>query len=428
MLTGIPVDDRKLTPRAFELAHPELPQGLRETNLRLGPVARERWPLTFDSITRDAGALSGLSDFGDPAALEAVRVLCRSANDEIELNGIGRRYMHSVLVGEMVQRLRFEDLWKRHPEILDEKIDRPVFIVGLTRSGTTLLQHVLARNPAFRHLPFWESLSPLPHHDPAIRPPDDTPLIQAARDNVEGIRRTIPGLLDLHQLEAEEPEEEIYLFGPACTSLLHAWNYLVPSYARHLDTISHVGGYAYLKRILQTLQWMRGGGRWLLKSPQHVGLLPALLENFPDATIVEPFRDPVTATVSIANLCSYNQRIKTDTPDPISTGRIQVEFVQNQLAAFLQAQDLVGNRAVHAYFSEILADPLSVVRRIHEAADMELTLATEAEMIAFTEENRTRKPHRSEYAAEDFGIDIKALRENLRPYYDKFCIPVDDDI
>jgi Sulfotransferase family len=149
--------------------------------------------------------------------------------------------------------------WTRHPEVLDESIERPIFIVGLPRSGTTFLQQLLAQNPAMRVTPFWEELNPLPDHDPAIRPPDDAPLIERGRRNIEGLQQHAPGLLEMHQLAVEQPEEEIYLLGPAFASMVYEWVYVLPGFAKWYAQADHTEGYRFFRRILQTLQWMRGG-------------------------------------------------------------------------------------------------------------------------------------------------------------------------
>src|SRR5436305_11235412 len=123
----MPVDDARLTPRAWEHAHPQLPQALRDTVARLEPIARQRWPLEPAQLLRLAQEKAGLADFGDSPFREALQVLCESAEQELDLNAVGRRNLHAQILDHLMQRLRFEDLWKRHPEILELPIDRPLF-------------------------------------------------------------------------------------------------------------------------------------------------------------------------------------------------------------------------------------------------------------------------------------------------------------
>ncbi len=425
MLKGFAVQDQQLTPRAYEYAHPQLSPALRETIARLEPVARERWPFEPEALLRKACDKTGLSDFGDAGFREALQVLCESAEDELDLNAIGRRNLHGQILDHLMQRLRFEDLWKRHPEILQLNIDRPLFIVGLPRSGTTFLQHLLARDPAMRVVPFWEQLSPLPEHDAARRPPDDAPLIEQARKNVEGLRQNAPGLLQMHQLAAEDPDEEIYLLAPGFSSMIYEWVYILPRYAEWYARQDHTGGYRYFKRVLQTLQWLRGGERWLLKAPQHMEQLKPLLAVFPDATIIETLRDPATAAVSTANLTTYGQRLRTDHPDPLATGAAIVGLIQRLVLALLRDRPDGDARFVQVHFQALMSDPLGAARRIYAAAGLELGAEVVARMHGYVEENRGGKHVKSEYSAADFGIDVPALRRSLQQYYQRFGVPED---
>jgi len=425
MLKGVPVQDAQLTPRAYEYAHPQLPAALRETITRLEPTAPARWPLQPETLLAKAREQTGLSDFGDPAFRQALQVLCESAEQELDLNAIGRRNLHVQIVDHLVQRLRFQDLWRRHPEILDEAIDRPLFIVGLPRSGTTFLQHLLARDPSMRVVPFWEQLSPLPQHDPARRPPDDAPLIDLARKNVEGLRQNAPALLQMHQLAAEDPEEEIYLLAPGFSSMVYEWVYILPRYAQWYARQDHTAGYRYFRQVLQTLQWMRGGRRWLLKAPQHMEQLKPLLTVFPDATVIETLRDPATATVSIANLTAYGQRLRTDRPNPVATGAASVALIQRLVLSLLRDRPEGDPRFVPVQFQALMSDPLAAARRIYAACGLTLTPEVEARMRAYVEENRSGRHVKSEYSAQDFGIDVPALRASLREYYTRFGVPED---
>lgn len=416
----------KLTPRARLYAQPPIADSLRQANARLAPVARERWPLQAQSLLNHARTSSGLSDFGDPAFMTALDVLCRSAEEELDLNALGRRHLHGQIGDHLVQRLRFIDLWKRVPAILDEPIERPLFIVGLPRSGTTFLQQLLAQNPSMRVTPFWEELSPLPDHDAAIRPPDDAPLIERAAKNIEGLRQHAPGLLELHQLAVDQPEEEIYLLAPGFSSMVYEWTYILPSYASWYAQQDHTEGYRFFRRVLQTLQWLRGGKRWLLKAPQHMEQIKPLLAVFPDATIIETLRDPATAAVSCANLTAYGQRIRTDHPDPLAAGAATVTIIERLVRALLRDRPADDPRFVAVHFKALMADPLAAARRIHEAAALPLTAETEARMQAYVAANRDKRGHAADYAPEDFGIDVPALRATLSRYYQRYGVEPDD--
>ncbi|MDF8334932.1 sulfotransferase family protein [Novosphingobium cyanobacteriorum] len=426
MLKDRKVDPQALTEVGHALAFPELPEGLGASNERLRHVAEARWPFNPAHLLAAAREQTGLSDFGGDYFYEALDRLCHSAEQDLELSPVGRRNLYGQILDHLVQRLRFQDLWKRHPEILDEPIEAPIVIVGLPRSGTTFLQQLLAQHPGLRAVPFWENLAPLPQHDPAIRPPDDRPLIEQAERNVEGLRKFAPGLLALHQVAAEEPEEEIYLLGPGFASMVYEWVYILPSFARWYAAADHTKGYQHFRQVLQTLQWMRGGGRrWLLKAPQHMEQLGPLRSAFPDAVIVETLRDPLTAAASNANLCCYGQRLRTDAPDPFAAGEASAGIIERLVLSYLRDRPDGDPHFVSVPFADLMRDPLTLASHVLERAGLEVTDAVPNGMADYVARNNEKPREPVGYAPADFGIDVAALRRKLAPYYEKFGITPD---
>ncbi len=423
MLKNKPVDTGRLTAVGRSLAFPELPESLIQANAKIRDVAEARWPFDAGHLLAAACEATGLDDFGEEPFRESLDQLCQSARNELDLSPVGRRNLYGQILDYLVQRLRYADLWKRHPEVLDEPIEAPVIIAGLPRSGTTFLQQLLAADRRFRAVPFWENTTPLPRHDPAIRPPDDAPLIEQSVKGLEAMRRTAPGLLALHQLAAEAPDEEIYLMGPSFSSMVHEWVYILPSYAEWYAKADHTEGYLYFRKVLQTLQWMRGRkGRWLLKAPQHMEQLKPLLAAFPDAIIVETLRDPLTSIASNTNLTCYGQRLRTDHPDPLATGDACSKVIVRLVEAYLRDRPNSSDQFVSIPFAELMAEPLRMAELVLAAARMEPTPEGRAAMQAYVDENAKAERHPVNYAPEDFGIDVAALRARFQPYYQRFNV------
>lgn len=425
MLKGKSVDPDKLTSRARAYAVPDLGEDLRATNARLAPGVELRWPFDPAVLKAKAREKAALSDFG-PAYFEpALEMICASAREDLDLNPVGHRNLWYQLLDHLTQRLRFVDLWQRQPEILQEEIEAPIFIVGLPRSGTTFLHQLLAQDDRMRVTPFWEELSPLPDHDPAIRPPDDAVLIERARRNIEGLREHAPGLLELHQLAIDEPEEEIYLLAPAFASMVYEWVYIMPQYARWYAAQDHTEGYRFFRKVLQTLQWMRGGGRWLLKAPQHMEQIRPLMTVFPDALFVNTLRDPVTAASSVANLSAYGQRIRTDRPNPHAAGASCAWIIDRLVSGLLADQPEGDPRFLDLHFAQVMRDPLGAARQVFATAGLDLSAEIEAKMRDYVVCNNAKPRKASEYSPEDFAINVPKLREAIGGYYARYGVEPD---
>lgn len=425
MLKGVPLPgDAELTTYARSLAWPEhtaagqaaLDGANRSEPLEITPEA-----LKAEAMRR-AG---GLTDFGDAPLDEPLAVLCGSLNDEIEFHALGRIQLFNQLVGLLTTRLRFEALWKAHPEILDLPVERPIVIIGLPRSGTTILHRLLSRDPARRSSPFWEQVMPLPEGDPTAAQPDPDPRLLKMQQSLTMLDAVTPDLKLMHELTADQPDEDLSLLLFGFSSLQFEWSYRVPAYSRWYQAFDHTEGYRYFRRVLQTLQWLRGGERWVLKAPQHLEQLGPLLSVFPDAVLVQTHRDPVPAIISLASLTTYGGRRYYDNPNPHAIGADMASIVERLLRKGVQDRPQDDSAFVDIQFTDLVADPLACVKRIYAIAGDDLTPEAEAAMQVWIDDNRQGKHGGHAYAAEDFGLDVGDLRRRLAFYQDRFGIPVD---
>lgn len=426
MLRSAPLPpEAALTARGRALAYPEhTAAGLAALEAAI-PLAGEL-VLTPDALKAEAiRRADGLADFGSAPLDEPLAVLCGSLSDEIELHALGRMQVFNQLAGLLTLRLRFEDLWRRHPEILDQPVERPIIVIGLPRSGTTILHRLLSRDPAKRSSPFWEQVAPLPDGDPTAPQPDPDPRLTRMRQSLDMLDKVVPDLKLMHELTADQPDEDISLLIFAFASLQFEWSYRVPRYSRWHQAFDHTEGYRYFRRVLQTLQWLRGGDRWVLKAPQHLEQLKPLLSVFPDATLVQTHRDPVPAVISLASLTTYGGRRYYDHPNPHAVGADMASIVERLLRRGVEDRPEDDRRFVDIQFTDLIADPLGCVRRIYAASGDTLGPGAEAAMQAWIDDNRQGKHGGHDYAAEDFGLDVADLRRRLGFYQERFSIPVD---
>lgn len=419
MLRGAPLPSADtMTPRARSYAYPQFSDAAQ----RLLDDAKQGAPTTIEpeALKDLARARTGLSEFGEAPLEEPLSILCRSLNEEVELHALGRTYARQQLLGLLSTRLRLVDLWKRHPEILEIEIERPIIIIGLPRSGTTILHKLLGRDPMRRTSPFWEQVMPLPIGEAA--PGGQDPRIALAQASLDTLYAVAPDFAAMHEMKVDEPDEDITQLIHGFSSKQFEWSYAVPSYVRFYQNADHTIGYEWFKRVLQTSQWLRPGPtRWVLKAPQHLEHLGALTTAFPSAILVQTHRDPTDAVISLASMTCYGQRRYFDHPNPHFAGPNMANIVERLLRKGEEARSAIPQPFVDLIFQDLLDDPIACVRRIYTAAGDALDPEAEARMSAWITENKQGKHGKHEYAPGDVGLELEPLRQRFAFYRHRFA-------
>lgn len=394
------------------------------------PIAAEL-QFTIDAVTEQAAVETGLEDFGDDGFREPMSVVLRALDTEAGLSPLGRVSAHSQMVGHMRNRLRVEWLVADHPEILDVEIARPIVIVGQPRTGTTHLHNLMSVDPALRSLPYWESLEPVLSADEQKAVADGAPDPRRERcaSGLEILDIAMPNFKRMHEMTVDHVHEEIQLLAIAGSTMLFETMAVMPSWRDYYLAHDQTPYYAYLKKVLQCCQWLRpgAGDRWVLKSPQHLEQIPALLNVFPDATFVFTHRDPVAVITSCNTMLTYSARMSTATIDPPKIGAYWSDRIQTKLNAGMRDHDLLpSERTIDVRFDEFMADDVATVARIYDVADQPLTPEARAAMDTFVADNPRGRHGGVIYDLEgDFGIDPAELRESMRPYTDRFDITLE---
>ncbi len=384
--------------------------------------------LDEESIIAEARKKAELTDFGNESFLQSMRMLLKTMEEEARLNEIGRITQRARIVGLLVNRLRTEDYFKRFPEILEEEIREPLVIVGLGRTGTTMLQRLIASDPRILSVFWWESRNPapFPSSNDVINGSRDPRIIDAEAE-VNAMIELAPELVAIHPIEAEASDEEIMLLEHSFFSTTPEALVNIPSYSAWLEQQDQTSGYEYLRQLLQFLQWQKKragvtGERWVLKSPHHLGFLDLLFKVFPDATVIQTHRDPVETIPSWASLIYTLRALASDSADPREVGHQWGGKFKMAMKRSLEIRDASIGRFIDIWYQDVLKDPITQIRRIYELVNMELTPEAEHCMIKWTVEHSRHKRPVHHYTLEEFGFTKENLERDFAEYRARFIL------
>lgn len=401
-----------------DLAAPEFPESVQELLAQVASAA-PLLEISPQALMESATAETGLDDFGDAWFKEPLDVLCAALNAEAGLSDVGKTMMWAQLNGLLKNRLLIEQAIREHPEIEGIEISRPIVIAGLPRTGTTHLHNLLSADPQLRHLPYWESLEPLLTDAERGTAPD--PRIERAAQGLEMVNAAMPHFRAMHDMTADHAHEEIQLLALTFSTMFFETLAPMPTYRDWLMRTDQSPAYAYLKRVLQVLQWARGGQRWVLKSPQHLSQFPVLLKTFPDATFVVTHRDPVSVTVSMATMAAYTARLQLASIDPVRIGAYWSERVEDLLRdCTADRSALPPDQSLDIRFADFMADEWGTIERIYTVAGLPLAADSRRSMEEFIRTHPRDRHGRIAYDAAVLGVDADERRKALSAYIDAF--------
>lgn len=367
----------------------------------------------MDVTALEAAAVeaTGLTDFGNPSYRDGLTVLVDSLNREAGLTEVGTLALEANIVTNLRNRLRVTDWRATHPEVADEQVVAPLFVIGLPRTGTTLLSALLAEDPRRRALRRWESGDPVPPPEAATFATD--PRIEESRAAGEMLDLLNPGFKAIHYEPAEGPTECVTLLAQHFVSLLWETVANVPAYGEWLLASDERDAYAHHHDCLQLLQ-SRAPGRWSLKSPHHGLALDALLAQYPDAHIVVTHRDPVPV---VGSLCSLNRSLSGTFTDVDHTAYIASHWLDVAEQIVVRTADARARHPEAAFhdvdYGDLLARPLEVIAGIYAFDGLDLTPEVEARMQAYLDANEQGKFGRHTYSLDEFGLTEDEVRARL---------------
>ena len=381
----------------------------------MGQLSTERTIAAAESMT-------GLSDWGDDEGFrEGLERLYASIMAE---SGIAPDRYPQVEGGRafvLGNRLKIVEDRKRFPAIADEKIEKPLFVMGMPRSGTTLLQALLTAPPAARGTLHWELLNPSPPPETASYETD--PRIGAAEQQVAGMSKE---LLKIHPFDARLPEECGRLFDMEVMNQGTFGNYQVPSYLHWLLAQDFRHAYTWHRKCLQHFQYRHKGSHWVCKSNKHMFTMERLFETYPDLRIVWIHRDPATTMASLSSfICNLRKNLRPDT-DPHALGREWASLQELALQRAMLFRDRLPDQGqfCDVHYDDLMADPLREIERIYRHFDMDFDAASRAAVAGWLAANPQDKHGRHAYAPEHFGLDAHVLRERFAPYIERFEVKI----
>ena len=384
------------------------------------------WPsLEEQDLLDEAVRQAGSGDFGDDGFRKGLAVFLHAAEREADLSTLGRISCRKTLLRYLENRLRLQAYRSAHPEVADEVIERPIFIIGLPRTGTSILFNLLAQDPAHRAPLSWEVEWPVPPPEPETY--DSDPRIKDAEKLFGDLDRVIPTLPAIHEFGALLPQECVPINSHEFLSVQFHITYHVPSYQAWFEQQSLLPSYAFHKRFLKHLQSKYMKDRWVLKSPAHLFAIDEVLETYPDALFIHTHRDPARVMPSLASLFYALRGMTSDSVDPVRIGRDVMDMWSLALHRAFEARRRHSDKPdqfFDAHFEDTLEDPVDLLRRAYVHFGLEFTDTTRDRMAAFFAANPrgSRGVHR--YVREDFGLELDEIRERFSDYCGAFDVPL----
>jgi len=377
--------------------------------------------LDAEHLLNHAQTETGLHDFGDETFREPFQELVASLEHEANLNAVGRFTQYERLLNTLKNRLRLSEWFRQYPEIQDEEITAPAVIIGLPRTGTTMLHRVLASDQRF-FAPLWyEVRNPAPFMDWDPKQKDQR--LTLAEAEVAALLEANPEIAAIHPMDPLGADEDILLLEHSFYSTVPNAFCNLPSYAKWLFSHDNQPGYSYLKRQLQFLQWQKKrsnpgtpANKWLLKTPHHLHFLDTLLKTFPDAQIIQTHRDPVHTIPSISSF-NYNLWItQADNVDPKQVGAQWSDMFARGMHHASQVRQQHSAQFIDIGFRQLLQDPLAMTKSIFEFINVPVTDESISAMQRHRAENQrdARPPH--DYSLAQFGLTEDQIQTQFSDY------------
>jgi len=385
-------------------------------------MSRNQDLVVEELVTEAQERTGGLDDFGSGPYVEPMARFVDSLNTEARLNDVGRLMAKARVLLHTVNRLHYVEDRKRFPAIADVTIEKPVFIVGMPRTGTTILHDILDQDPANRAPLTWELMFPSP--PPTTEDAATDPRIAACQANIPAGDRQSELFKAMHPTGALLSQECVVMMGDAmCTPLFHN-QFNVPSYQDWVDDVADFAPvYDLHRRQLQHLGWRKPGDRWVLKTGAHLWGLEHLLATYPDARVVFTHRDPVKSMTSYASLTTLVRTRGSDDVDPIDVADDWTRRLQKKIEhgfAVRRAREYPDAIFYDMYFSDFAADQFAEITKIYDRFDLPMSSVGADAMRNYIAAHPKGVDGIHRYEPAEYGLDPVAVRHMFADYIERY--------
>ena len=378
-------------------------------------------PLSVNSLLDQAKAQTGLSDFGDHWFMEPLARLVEETNADAGLiapdAGAGQRIQAALM-----DRLALVQYFKDHPEALDEEIEPACAIIGLPRTGSTVMHRLLASAPELTSLYWWETCFPFPFPDEKANDPG--PRVQMAHQVVDQLLTEWPDFESIDPIEAEAVAEEVILLDRTFLSTTYDSMMPIPNYGFWQAEQDHEPAYRDLLQFMQAIQHQRGGVRkkWVLKTPHHLlGGMDGLLAVFPDIKLVMTHRDVGQVLPSYCSMCASLSINASTTYDPLKQGAYWTRRFSEGLERFEKLRaTLPEEQIVDIRYQDTVSDPLGTAKDVMKAIGLVFEQAEQKAMAQCMADNKRGKRPKHKYAAEQFGLTAEGIAKDFAAYHEQY--------
>lgn len=412
----------------MSVAQPQLPLPVRLFNggfSALGGLGKTIISLEPDALMRSASKETDLSDFGPDYFREPLKRLCKSLEEDAHLTALGRIIARQNLLSLLSNRLKFIEIFKQHPEIAEQDIISPVFILGMPRTGTTSLHELFALDPQFRIPLTWEVAEPFPPPETATYKTD--PRIALANDKLSKIDSLLPDFKYMHPMGAELPQECVAIFSHDFVSMIFDVQFRLNQYQQWLITEDMTEVFKNHRRWLQLLQWKCPGDTWVLKTPQYLWNCEDMLREYPDARVIQTHRDPVKVAMSVGNLTATLRGLASNKIDLQETTQHYADLLDYGTQKTMAAREkglLNADRVFDVQFAEFRQDPVAMIAKIYTHLGCNLNDNVAQNMKDFLDKGNAEKRHgKHSYTLQESGLDLEKERARFADYETAYNIP-----